>query len=666
MARLRPLLLLTLLGLLAPAARAEEPDPEEVARLKAEMATRAGVAPAVQRGVVWLRAQQQKDGALQPDAQAAGKVKLPKGVKRPPQFKGHNGHRFGKTALGALTLAHCGVTPENATLVAALDYLRKEYRGVMRKGYANHGATYSMALLLMALHAYYKLEDAPRNEKADPKRNPLGMPGRDLAIVRAVGDWLIRTRIEGGLWGYPYPPVKRAARARVPQDATGYVPRGDMSNSQYALLGLWTATRCGWRAPREPMVAIAEEVLRWQGSKGPAVRRGLDPAPGGSGASTSVAPLTDRARGFGYGPPMRRGVMVILGLGVPWFAYMAVRYSDVDFLGQYFGHYTFGRVVGNIGERGPLFYPVVLLGDAQPGLAVLPFAAYIAWRRGDRSPAAVLPWVGMAWIVLLFTIPAGKRNVYMMPVYPLLAVATAPLMLAVWEGRNKAGVLLGGCAAAFGCWAGALLLYLLSRNAPLLAPEIHVATGFLVVMGFPLLYAGVRGAGRVLAVSSLGTVFCLLVGMAVLMPGLARYRPIPGFARQVRSLQDARAPEPVLIHAAKIHSMNFYLGRATKVSHDGEDLLRKMGVAERAFVIVQQHDFDAPPRDPGTRRRGLANDGTGLVFEELARQPELIFRFDRSILGRGRTTRDLLLLRATRTGKTWSAMPGDGEDGDAR
>ena len=87
---------------------------------------------------------------------------------------------------------------------------------------------------------------------------------------------------------------------------------------------------------------------------------------------------------------------------------------------------------------------------------------------------------------------------------------------------------------------------------------------------------------------------------------------------------------------------------------------------DAAFVVVPEHRFDAPPKEAGGRRRGLAHDGTGLVFEELERGPLLRFRFENSILGRGKTTRDILLLRASRPGKSDPRGTRNAEDEDSR
>jgi len=343
-----------------------------------------------------------------------------------------------------------------------------------------------------------------------------------------------------------------------------------------------------------------------------------------------------------------RSLLLVIVLGCPWFVYMAIRYQDLGFLGQHFGHYTFGRMLGSIGERSWIFYVQVLVGDGQPWVTVLPFAAWMAWRARDRRPAALLPWVAILWVVLFFMLSAGKRNVYLLPIYPWIAVAIAPLVDAVWRGAHAAGVRLASFGCFVGCAGGALMLYLLAQNEPRLQPEIWWPFGMFAAFALPFLVAGWTRRGRLVVIGAVALVLCAQAAVALAFPALARFRPVPEFAGIVREVQDARAPEPVVIYRVAIHSMNFYLGRRTEVAGSAEALLARMGPARQAFVLVPEHRFDAPPRHEGEPRRGLKHEMPGATFEELGRRPILAFRFDRSILGRGPTTRDLLLLRVTR------------------
>ena len=339
-----------------------------------------------------------------------------------------------------------------------------------------------------------------------------------------------------------------------------------------------------------------------------------------------------------------RGLALILLVGAPWFVYMAWRY-EWTFVREHFGHYTFRRVAGDIGERPWYFYLQALIGDAQPWITVLPFAGMIAWRHRDRRAPALLPWIGMLWIVLFFSVPLGKRNVYLLPLYPLLAVAVAPLADAVWRGAHRAGVRLAAFGAGFGCLAGAVMLAMLERNEPGLAPEIHWPLGVLAVMGLPLLVAGWRGYGRWLCGGSIATVLLLQTATALTFPALARFRPIPAMAARIQAEQEEAAPEPVVIYRAAIHSAEFYLDRTTLRAGSVEDLLEVMGASRTAFVIVPEHRFDAPGKGMGEARVGLLNELPGGHFEEIERGPLLNFQFGRSILGRGKAARDLLLVR---------------------
>lgn len=340
-----------------------------------------------------------------------------------------------------------------------------------------------------------------------------------------------------------------------------------------------------------------------------------------------------------------RGLLLILCVGAPWFVYMALRYPD--FLGEHFGHYTFGRVVGNIGNRGPMWYLVALLGDAQPWITVLPFGVVSALRR-DRRLATLLPIAVIGWTIVFFTLSAGKRNVYMLPLYPLLAVAAAPMAAAVWDGAYRWSARLGGLAASFGCLMAALCLVLLARNVPRLEPEIYWPVGLFGLMAIPMAVGGIRRRGRLVTAGAIATLLGAQLAVALAFPALARFRPIPRMADRIRVEQDAENPEPAIIYRAAIHSLNFYLGRATRVAGDGE-LLEILGKRRTAYVLCYERRLDLAPfaEDP-TRRRGLYHEIPGAKFDELERGPLLGFRFNRSVLGMGGpATQDLLLLKVT-------------------
>ena len=117
------------------------------------------------------------------------------------------GMEGGVTALGCLAMLNCGVKPDDKDLSAVLDFLRK----------LEPKKTYVSALVVMCLA-----------EAKNPK---------DLPLIQKHTDWLVKTarRDRGKLsgWGYPITDLDRA----------------DASNTQYALLGLYSAKQAGVKIP---------------------------------------------------------------------------------------------------------------------------------------------------------------------------------------------------------------------------------------------------------------------------------------------------------------------------------------------------------------------------------------------------------------------------------
>ncbi|AVY65276.1 ArnT family glycosyltransferase [Xanthomonas translucens] len=88
--------------------------------------------------------------------------------------------------------------------------------------------------------------------------------------------------------------------------------------------------------------------------------------------------------------------------------------------------------------HGPLYFFGVMPSMWLPLLLALPWAIP-AWvrRLRRRDPRYLLPLAWWALIVLFFSIPTGKRDVYILPALPMLCLAMAPLIAGL---LRKAGV----------------------------------------------------------------------------------------------------------------------------------------------------------------------------------------------------------------------------------
>jgi hypothetical protein len=132
----------------------------------------------------------------------------------------------GATAMGAYTMLKCGVSPDSDEIKRALEYI--EYKKDERK-------TYHEAWYLMLLHA-------------------LGATSDDKRVQDCLA-FMEKCRNKDGSWGYqPHEPYDRP----------------DLSNVQFALLGLHAAALMGADIPREWW----RDALRWLVASEDTMKRG--------------------------------------------------------------------------------------------------------------------------------------------------------------------------------------------------------------------------------------------------------------------------------------------------------------------------------------------------------------------------------------------------------
>jgi hypothetical protein len=238
----------------APTKQAEDPYPEEL---------RKRINAAVDRGVGDLLGRQRPDGAW--DAEGGDLAD----------------HRLGVTALCTLACLHGGVPPRDPAVERAFGHLRT----------LSFERTYDVGVLLMALHARYAGAGTATAERdrygheaaADADPCTKAMSPQDRAWMERAVKYLLDHR-ETGHWGYP---------------KKGVLTRWDLSNTQYALLGLWAASRCGVKVPAETWLEILESVLADQERTGPSTRLQANEVRGGYRVAWTEPA---RARGFRYRP----------------------------------------------------------------------------------------------------------------------------------------------------------------------------------------------------------------------------------------------------------------------------------------------------------------------------------------------------------------------------
>jgi hypothetical protein len=311
MRRLAPLVL-ALLPFVSPiSARADDPAPDAARKAKVEAAKRAldadrkafqdKVNAAIDKGVAWLKGRQKTTGNFPAF-----------GDKLPPNS--YNPMDLGVNALVMLTLVKGGVPANDKQVEKLKTWCLGNYANM--KG-LKKVLVYPASVLLMAFEAAY--HEAAKDEtdvKHDRygttvtrKKTPCKYPAAISSLVDELAKFLTRVQsLKVGGWRYP--------------GVEGGAPAGEseMSNTQYALLGLNAAARCNSVIPVEVWLRALDYVLKEQDKDGldgdlfvenPAWEPGLDVAHFQSAGKR-------KARGWKYTPDgpktMTTGSMTTAGI----------------------------------------------------------------------------------------------------------------------------------------------------------------------------------------------------------------------------------------------------------------------------------------------------------------------------------------------------------------
>ncbi len=214
---------------------------------------------AIAKGVAWL-AKQPKEGAFPP----------------------YDGYPGGSDGLAALALHACDEERKggDAALAKAMSF--------------DPTKTYQAAVTMLAID----MHRTPPGEAALLRAGRVAKPLRNLdeaerAWMAKGAEFLLKSAVGPGRWNYPS--AQHGGRF-VP-------PPPDLSNSQYAVLGLLAAHRCGVEIEEGAWLGILRSFTQAQEKDGP-------PVPGwfpsarqqreAESAATLGAPPTGRSRGFPY------------------------------------------------------------------------------------------------------------------------------------------------------------------------------------------------------------------------------------------------------------------------------------------------------------------------------------------------------------------------------
>lgn len=326
-----------------------------------------------------------------------------------------------------------------------------------------------------------------------------------------------------------------------------------------------------------------------------------------AGAAAARVPAAPRGRAhFVWGP------LLALGLIAAWLVPACIAggpaYRDAILFKQ-----TVGRMAESWSHQRPWwYYAQYLVLNHLPWALFLPFAAAWAWRRGGAARAMLL-WFGFG--LLFFSLLSGKRERYLLPLAPALA-----LVLGAWldaAAQEPPGRWLVRTARVFhGIFAGAGIAFVLfavvGRFAlkPYLEKDSEVAEAFLPLATLPrallllpfgaaLFWCGRSGRraaragdlGRVAALGVGGMLLLLLGNDIALTPQVNRFKSPRPVAEELNEWQgDGPAAAFPSLYAG---SYNLYSGRLhIEVLTEPPEVQAWLAAPERRLVLVAKREYD--------------------------------------------------------------------------
>ena len=289
------------------------------------------------------------------------------------------------------------------------------------------------------------------------------------------------------------------------------------------------------------------------------------------------------------------GVAIILFITVPW-VFLVSKATDGKWLRDFIYVHHFLRYTDGAGHRRPLFYYFTTLPvDFLPWTVVaIPAVIGGACRENLRRPHVQLCLLWFLTIFVFFSLSDTKRQLYLLPLMPTLALLVGNYINSVSYGQLRESVLLRTAMAAF---FG--MVALAGLTAPVIAwfwwpdavwPSIPVS---LVLFAGGILTAALMLRGRVFAASGSLSVMMLFVTFAVVLrifPYLERYKSDREFAQEVVRLVPRQAA--LYVYRDNMHDLNFYTKREEiPVLTSPGEIVGLSATPQKNYVLISEREW---------------------------------------------------------------------------
>jgi 4-amino-4-deoxy-L-arabinose transferase-like glycosyltransferase len=280
------------------------------------------------------------------------------------------------------------------------------------------------------------------------------------------------------------------------------------------------------------------------------------------------------------------------------------------------GKQIFGRVHNSWSHRKPFyFFLQTFPADFLPWFALLP-AALIRYGRERAERTSIETKFLVTWfltIFIFFTLISGKRNVYIMPLYPACSLFLAKYLGDVISAGERKPVELKVCFALLFVAMLGFSVAVIAFRTPYKTPEnqtlVLMASSCLAVVGVSgLISLRARTFKPALVITSCFMICTVLVATPSVIPFVNKYKSAMPLGRTINEVR--KGTEQVGMYGFYRAQFSFYTGSRIETIKDAEQLQVFLEQPAGAFCIVQ----DGALRDvEGSLPEGTTSVGRFIV-----------------------------------------------------
>lgn len=291
------------------------------------------------------------------------------------------------------------------------------------------------------------------------------------------------------------------------------------------------------------------------------------------------------------------GILVFLLVAAPWFVWVN---SATD--GKWFEDFIYvhhiQRYTAGVGHRQPFYYYFTTLPlDFLPwtAFAMPALYTYKLERNSVNNPVFLLFFLWFAIVFLFFSLSDTKRDLYLLPLFPPLALFVGVYIDDLVTGKVSLGklarsiLLLFFMAFSVACFALPAAAWIVRQDTFWVSLPVALATSCASVA---VVYFTSR---RLPEMAFMATIFSMLIGVITasvwVLPFIDEFKSPRPFALKVKSEIPPRAP--LFVYADTMNDYNFYLERAViPVIKSPVEFKKLLNREQPAYILIKQRDLD--------------------------------------------------------------------------